>query len=116
MKFEKWVLLLVVLTLPSLLSAKVKSKFKLSTAPVQNEETETEEEVYEIAISLPSADEEGLLVSEAPELEISPAVDLDWKGEVIEYSAGELPDRKILEIWGADHPSAVKYRDRYVNG
>lgn len=115
--------------LPSLVFAKPKknkrSIFSVpSTVPVQAAEEETaveetaaeSEEVIEIAIQLPPADEEGLLVGEAPQLEESPAIDLDWKGEIIEYSAGELPERKILEIWGADHPSAVKYRDRYVNG
>lgn len=129
MKFSKWQAVLACVLLPSLVFAKPKknkrSIFSVpSTVPVQAAEEETaveetaaeSEEVIEIAIQLPPADEEGLLVGEAPQLEESPAIDLDWKGEIIEYSAGELPERKILEIWGADHPSAVKYRDRYVNG
>jgi membrane-bound lytic murein transglycosylase D len=74
------------------------------------------EAVVEIGISLPAGNEDGALAGEAPELASSPVIDLDWKGEVVEYSAGELPARKLLDIWGADHPSAVKYRERYVNG
>ncbi|MBP5157833.1 MAG: transglycosylase SLT domain-containing protein [Treponema sp.] len=73
-------------------------------------------EVIEVGIQLPPADVEAGLAGEAPELEASPVVNLDWDGQVVEVSAGELPERKILEIWGADHPSAVKYRERYVNG
>lgn len=128
MKFSKWQAVLACVLLPSLVFAKPKTKNKRSifsipsNVPVQEtelavEETAAEpEEIIEIAIHLPSTDEDGLLAGEAPLLEESPAIDLDWKGEVIEYSAGELPERKILDIWGADHPSAVKYRDRYVNG
>ncbi|MBQ3802010.1 MAG: transglycosylase SLT domain-containing protein [Treponema sp.] len=129
MRHLKGFAVLALFLIPSVAFAKPKknkrSIFSVpSSVPVQEleaepavEETAAEgEEVIEIAIQLPPADEDGLLAGEAPLLEESPAIDLDWKGEVIEYSAGELPERKILEIWGADHPSAVKYRDRYVNG
>lgn len=107
MKCEKWVAVLCVLSCS--FSAFAAGRGRLGR-------TEESEPVIEIAIQLPPSDTNGSLTSEAPELEPSPSLFLDWKGDVIEYSAGELPERKILEIWGADHPSAVKYRDRFING
>ena len=109
MKYGKRVAVLACMLLPALAFAKPKSKFKLAKPSAQKEAAKVEEikveetgveevqlteaaadgEVIEIAIMLPPSDVDGLLAGEAPELESSPAVDLDWKGEVIEYSAGE---------------------------
>lgn len=126
MKFSKWQVVLACVLLPSLVFAKPKknrrSIFSAPSVPEDSsvqkvEETAaTQEEVIEIAIQLPPSVKEGQLAGDIPELELSPVMDVEWEEDIIEYSAGELPERKILDIWGADHPSAVKYRDRYVNG
>ncbi len=134
MRYGKSLAILALFLIPSIASAKTKTKNKRSIfsapatsseqiAPAEQEpgqgpsvDENKEEDVIEIAIQLPAAPDEGLLAGEPPQLETSPVMSLDLEGDVIEVSAGELPERKILEIWGADHPSAVKYRDRYVNG
>ncbi len=109
MKYGKWALFFLALFCPL-------SAFTAGREEKKTGRSAESEQVIEIVLELPPDGENGRLTSEAPELQDSPSIYLDWKGEVVEYSAGELPERKILEVWGADHPSAVKYRDRFING
>ncbi len=96
----------------------------ITTAFADSETASSDEDSIETVIETVV---ERPLTRQAPVPLVSPVIHLDADGNIEETKITSLsdwnsqdgsnrPERKMLNIWGADHPLSVKYRERYLNG